>query len=167
MERNFQTDNQFDWPEIVASAKRRRQEMKLTQRRLAAVAGVSLPTVVKLEAGQDIRLSSALAILKVLDMVPRPVEGVLRILVPGNNATGPYQVMFGPYASRGGALEPRLLADRDALGEFLDKIRVGVEERQQAFTALARENSADIANLQLSPAELRRYWPAQFTIAYS
>ena len=54
--------------------------MKLTQRRLAAVAGVSLPTVVKLEAGQDIRLSSALAILKVLDMVPRLVEGVLRIV---------------------------------------------------------------------------------------
>jgi len=74
MERNLQTDNQFDWPEIVASAKRRRQEMKLTQRRLAAVAGVSLPTVVKLEAAQDIRLSSALAILKVLDMIPRPVE---------------------------------------------------------------------------------------------
>ena len=49
MERNLQIDNQFDWPEIVASAKRRRHAMKLTQRRLAAVAGVSLPTVVKLE----------------------------------------------------------------------------------------------------------------------
>lgn len=167
MERNLQTDNQFDWPEIVASAKRRRQEMKLTQRRLAAVAGVSLPTVVKLEAGQDIRLSSALAILKVLDMIPRPVEGVLRIVAPGNSAAGPYQVMFGPYASRGGALEPRLLADRAALDEFLDQLRVGVEEKQQAFTALERENSADIVNLQLSPVELRRYWPTQFTTAHS
>ena len=167
MERNLQTDNQFDWPEIVASAKRRRQEMKLTQRRLAAVAGVSLPTVVKLEAGQDIRLSSALAVLKVLDMIPRPVEGVLRIVAPGNSAAGPYQVMFGPYASRGGALEPRLLADRAALDEFLDQLRVGVEEKQQAFTALARENSADIVNLQLSPVELRRYWPTQFTTAHS
>jgi transcriptional regulator with XRE-family HTH domain len=167
MERNLQTDNQFDWPEIVASAKRRRQEMKLTQRRLAAVAGVSLPTVVKLEAGQDIRLSSALAILKVLDMIPRPVEGVLRIVASSNSTTGPYQVMFGPYASRGGALEPRLLADRAALDEFLDQLRVGVEEKQRAFTALARENSADIVNLQLSPVELRRYWPTQFTTAHS
>ena len=55
MERNLQTDNQLDWPEIVASAKRRRHEMKLKQRRLAAAAGVSLPTVVRFEAGQDIR----------------------------------------------------------------------------------------------------------------
>ena len=167
MERNLQTDSQFDWPEIVASAKRRRQEMKLTQRRLAAVAGVSLPTVVKLEAGQDIRLSSALAILKVLDMVPRPIEGVLRIVAPSNNTTGPYQVRFGPYASRGSALEPRLLADRTALDEFLDQLRVGAQEKQQALTALAREYATDIVNLQLSPGELRRYWPVQFFAADS
>jgi len=75
MERNLQTDNQLDWPEIVASAKRRRHEMNLTQRRLAAAASVSLPTVVRFEAEQDIRLSSVLAILKILGMVPRPVEG--------------------------------------------------------------------------------------------
>ena len=167
MERNLQTDNQLDWPEIVASAKRRRHEMKLTQRRLAAVAGVSLPTVVKFEAGEDIRLSSALAILKMLDMVPRPIEGVLMIAAGGNSATGPYQVMFAPYASRGGALESRRLADRAALDEFLKELRVGEEEMQRAFTALARENSADIVNLQLSPVELRRHWPAQFTTAHS
>jgi transcriptional regulator with XRE-family HTH domain len=159
MERNVQTDHQLDWPEIVASARRRRQEMKLTQRRLAAVAAVSLPTVVKFEAGRDVRLSSALAILKMLDMVPRLIEGVLMIAAGGNTATGPYQVKFAPYASRGGALEPRLIADRSALDEFLDEIRVGVEEKQRAFSALARNHSADIINLQLSPAELGRYWP--------
>jgi hypothetical protein len=136
--------------------------MKLTQRRLAAVAGVSLPTVVKFEAGQDIRLSSALAILKLLDMVPRPIEGVLKIIARTNSSTGPYQVMFAPYASRGGALEPRMLTDRSALDEFLHELRVGEEEKQRALTALARENSADIVNLQLSPVELRRYWPTQF-----
>ena len=76
MERNLQTDNQLDRPEIVASAKRGRHEMKLTQRGLAAAAGVSLPTVVKFETGEDIRLSSALAILKILNMVPSAVEGV-------------------------------------------------------------------------------------------
>jgi hypothetical protein len=53
------------------------------------------------------------------------------------------------------------------LDEFLDQLRVGVEEKQRAFTALARENSADIVNLQLSPVELRRYWPTQFTTAHS
>jgi transcriptional regulator with XRE-family HTH domain len=165
MERNIQTDNQLDWPEIVTSAKRRRNDVKLTQRRLAAVAGVSLPTVVKFEAGEDVRLSSALAILKILDMVPKPVEGVLMIAAGGNSATGPYQVKFAPYASRGGALEPHSLADRSALDEFLHELRVGAEEKQRAFTALARDNSADIVNLQLSPAELRRYWPKQFPSA--
>jgi transcriptional regulator with XRE-family HTH domain len=141
--------------------------MKLTQRRLAAVAGVSLPTVVRLEAGEDIRLSSAQAILKVLDMVPRPIEGALRIVAVGSAAAAPYQVMFAPYAGRGGALEPRLLADRATLDRFLRELRVGEEEKQRAFTALARENSADIVNLQLSPAELRRYWPVQFSVAPS
>jgi len=166
MERNLQTDHKLDWPEIVASAKRRRNEMKLTQRRLAAVAGVSLPTVVKFEAGQDVRLSSAQAILKVLDLVPRLVEGGLKIVANSNSATGPYQVMFAPYASRGGAMEPRLLADRSALDEFLIELRVGAEEKQRALTALARENSADIVNLQLSPAKLHRYWPVQFSVAH-
>jgi transcriptional regulator with XRE-family HTH domain len=167
MEWNLPTDNQLDWPEIVASAKRRRQEIRLTQRRLASVAGVSLPTVVKFEAGQDIRLSSGLAILKVLDMVPRPVEGVLMIGAAGNSGIGPYQVMFAPYASQGGALEPRQLADQAALDEFLRELRVGAEERQHAFTSLAQANSTDIVNIQLSPAELRRYWPTQFPAAYA
>jgi transcriptional regulator with XRE-family HTH domain len=166
MERNLQSDTQLDWPQIVASAKRRRNEMKLTQRRLAAVAGVSLPTVVKFEGGQDVRLSSALAILKLLEMVPRPIEGVLMIASAGESATGSYQAMFAPYASRGGALEPRLVTDRSGLDRLLQELRVGAEERQRAFTALARENSADIVNLQLSPAELRRYWPTQFPVAH-
>jgi hypothetical protein len=121
--------------------------------------------VVKFEAGEDVRLSSALAILKILDMVPRPVEGVLMIAAGGNSATGPYHVKFAPYASRGGALEPHTIADRSALDEFLHEVRVGAEEKQRAFTALAQDNSADIVNLQLSPAELRRYWPVQFPLS--
>src|ERR1035437_156892 len=136
MERNIQTDNQLDWPEIVTSAKCRRNDVKLTQLRLAAVSGVSLPTVVKFEAGEDVRLSSALAILKILDIVPKPVEGELMIAAGGNSATGPYKVKSAPYASRGGALEPQSLADRSALDEFLHELRVGAEEKQRAFTAL-------------------------------
>jgi len=54
-----------------------------------------------------------------------------------------------------------------ALDKFLHELRVGEEEMQRAFTALAHENSTDIVNLQLSPAELRRYWPAQFSAAYT
>jgi hypothetical protein len=42
---------------------------------------------------------------------------------------------------------------------------VGAEEKQRAFTALARGNSADIVDLQFSLAELRRYWPTQFSAA--
>ena len=121
--------------------------------------------MVKLEAGKDIRLSSVLAILKVLDMVPRPIEGALKIVATSSSARGPYQVMFAPYASRGGALEPRLLDDRAALDKFLHELRVGEEEMQRAFAALAHESSTDIVNLQLSPAELRRYWPTQFPAA--
>ena len=69
-------------------------------------------------------------------MVPRPIEGVLMIAAVGNSATGPYQVMFAPYASRGGALEPRQLVDRAALDKILHELRVEEEEKQRAFTAL-------------------------------
>jgi hypothetical protein len=85
----------------------------------------------------------------------------------GNRVTGPYQVMFAPYASSGGALESRQLADPAARDQFLRELRVGAEERLHAFTTLARVNSADIVNLQPSPAELRRYWPAQLPAAYA
>jgi transcriptional regulator with XRE-family HTH domain len=136
--------------------------MKLTQRKLAVVAGVSLPTVVKFEAGEDLRLSSALAILRVLEMVPRPVEGVLMIAASGSGASGPYQVMFAPLASRGGDLEQCLLTGQAALEKFLRELGVGAEQIQRAITALAREHSADIVNIQLPPAQLRRFWPTQF-----
>jgi hypothetical protein len=58
--------------------------------------------------------------------------------------------MFAPYASQRGALEPRQLADQGSLDKFLREFRVGAEERQHAFTALARANSADIVDLRSS-----------------
>jgi transcriptional regulator with XRE-family HTH domain len=163
MERDLQPHYQLDWPEVVAAAKRRRKEMKMTQRRLAAAAGVSLPTVVKFEAAEDIRLSSALAILKMLDMIVPPVEGTLQI--HGGGATGKeaFQATFAPYAGQGGALEPRTLNNLSALEEFLNELRIGEQEKQRAFTGLTQGNAASIPHVQLSPAELRRCWPLQFS----
>lgn len=167
MERNIFTDNRLDWQEIVAAAKLRRRQMNLTQRRLAAIAGVSLPTVVGFEAGQDIRLSSALAILKVLDMAALRIEGTLRIRASGDGGTEPFQAMFSPYTGPGGAMEPHILATREALDVFLELLRIGAEEKQEAFNALVRENAADIVNVQLSPVELHRNWPAQFSLSHA
>ena len=162
MERNIQTSGRLDWPEIVKAAKRQRREMKLTQRRLAAVAGVSLPTVVKFEAGQDVRLSSALAILKLLNMTAQRIEGTLRIRANETGENPLYQAMFAPYAGQGGAMEPRSLGDIDALGAFLDELQVGVEEKTQAMRSLKSQNRAELVRVQLSPLQLTKYWPVQF-----
>ena len=81
MERDFPLDWQLDWREIVDEAHRRRKERKLPMRRLAAQANVSLPTVLRFEK-PDIQLSSVLAILNVLGMVAKRVEGALLIKGP-------------------------------------------------------------------------------------
>ena len=83
MERDFPLDWQLDWQEIVDEAHRRRKERKLPMRRLAAQANVSLPTVLRFEKNErDIQLSSVLAILNVLGMVAKRVEGALLIKGP-------------------------------------------------------------------------------------
>ena len=69
MERNLR----LNWPALVEEARTRRKTQRLTQRRFAAIADVSTPTVSRFERGdQNIKLASALAILEVLDMVDRP-----------------------------------------------------------------------------------------------
>ena len=162
MEWNVQTDNRLDWPEIVKAAKKRRREMKLTQRRLAGVAGVSLPTIVKFEAGQDVRLSSALAILKVLNMTAQRIEGTLLVRANGTGENPSFQAMFAPYAGQGGAMEPRSFGDKDSLGAFLDELQIGVEEKTEAMRSLARQNKAEVVRVQLSPLQLTKHWPVQF-----
>lgn len=58
-----------NWSELVAEAIRRRKAERLSQRDLAALAGVSLPTVVKFEKGSgEIIVAKVLAILKVLGL---------------------------------------------------------------------------------------------------
>jgi transcriptional regulator with XRE-family HTH domain len=60
----------INWPAIVQEAKQRRKSQRLTQQRLATLAGVSTPTVSRFESGaKDIQLSSVTAILAVLGMV--------------------------------------------------------------------------------------------------
>lgn len=66
MERQFQ----INWQALVEEARLRRKSQRLTQQRLATLAGVSTPTVSRLEGGEkDIQLSSAISILTVLGMV--------------------------------------------------------------------------------------------------
>ena len=65
MERLFQ----INWPALVEEAKQRRKGLKLTQKRLATLAGVSTPTISRFESGkEDIQLSTVRSILTVLGM---------------------------------------------------------------------------------------------------
>lgn len=78
MERLFQ----INWPALVEEAKQRRKGLKLTQKRLATLAGVSTPTISRFESGkEDIQLSTVQSILTVLGMTdprvlvfPEPTE---------------------------------------------------------------------------------------------
>lgn len=62
----------LDWQDLVAEAVRIRKQEKLSQRDLAALAGITQPTVVKFEKGDTgIRVRSALAILAALGLARR------------------------------------------------------------------------------------------------
>lgn len=165
MERDVQGNYRLDWPQLVETAKARRKQMKLTQRRLAAIAGVSLPTVVGFEAGEDLRISSAFKILRALDMLVKQIEGTLRIRAGGVGGTELFQAMFAPYSGPGGAMEPHQLPNLSALGEFLDEIGVDRNTQATVFAELRAKGVAEIVNLILTTAKLRRIWPVQFAAA--
>jgi transcriptional regulator with XRE-family HTH domain len=66
MERQFQ----INWSAIVEEAKQKRKDQRLTQKRLATLAGVSTPTISRFEGGEKgVQLSSIMNILTVLGMV--------------------------------------------------------------------------------------------------
>jgi predicted transcriptional regulator len=68
MERNIR----LNWNLLVEEAIRRRREQKISQRRLAAIADVSQPTVSRFEQRKEnIQLSSAIKILDVLGLVEK------------------------------------------------------------------------------------------------
>ncbi len=65
MERNIR----LNWPKLVEEAINRRKLQKLTQKKLAVLAGVSGPTVNSFEQGKtSLTLASALKILKALGL---------------------------------------------------------------------------------------------------
>jgi transcriptional regulator with XRE-family HTH domain len=153
----------IDWAEIIAEAKRRRREQGVTIRRLASMANVSLPTVVRFEKNvRDIQLSSALRILDALGMVDRGVEGSL--LIKGE-PDGPYQVMFAPYAGAGGPLEAREIAKAEDLDAFLAEFGIAPEARRLAMADLVRDTRASVTGIRLGSGRARELWPEQFSRA--
>ena len=68
MERNIR----LNWDILVKEAIKRRKERKISQRRLAAIAEVSQPTVLRFEPQkQDTQLSSTVKILDVLGLIDK------------------------------------------------------------------------------------------------
>jgi transcriptional regulator with XRE-family HTH domain len=165
MERDLQNDWQLDWQEIVDEAHRRRKERKLPMRRLAAQANVSLPTVLRFEKNErDIQLSSVLAILNVLGMVAKRVEGALLINGPPD---GPYEVRFAPNAGAGGELESRPVVNRTALEELLAALAASEPARKSVFAGLERTGVASIAAMHLRRSQILNFWPGQFSLSRS
>lgn len=65
-------EQRLNWKNLVVEAVRIRKHEKLTQRQLAALAGVTQPTVVKFEKGSTtMRVESALSILAALGLAER------------------------------------------------------------------------------------------------
>ncbi|MBS0349599.1 MAG: helix-turn-helix transcriptional regulator [Proteobacteria bacterium] len=63
---------QLDWQAIVKTAIKRRKESRLTQKQLAALVGVSTPTVNRFERQKkNITLESAFAILEILGLLKK------------------------------------------------------------------------------------------------
>ena len=68
----MERDIRLDWHLLVEEAIKRRKEQKISQRRLAAISGVSQPTISRFEQRRDdIQLSSAFKILEALGLVAR------------------------------------------------------------------------------------------------
>lgn len=69
------TDWPIDWRATVDEAIRRRKEEGLSQRSLASLAGVSLPTVNAFEQGQiNLRFERVVAILEAINLFIRPAD---------------------------------------------------------------------------------------------
>jgi transcriptional regulator with XRE-family HTH domain len=66
----------LDWPALVKEAVRRRKKESLTQKEFAALAGLSVPTLIAFERGETtLSLGKAIAILQVVGLVAeQPLE---------------------------------------------------------------------------------------------
>jgi transcriptional regulator with XRE-family HTH domain len=66
----------INWAALVAEAIRRRKAEKLTQREHAALASVSIPTIVGFDRGErTLTLAKAFDILRVVGLIDEPLEG--------------------------------------------------------------------------------------------
>jgi len=66
----MERDIRFNWNAIVEEAIRLRKEQKLNQKQLAALAGVSSPTVVRFERrDKNITLKNAFSIMEALGLI--------------------------------------------------------------------------------------------------
>ncbi|MGB9464674.1 MAG: helix-turn-helix domain-containing protein [Candidatus Acidiferrum sp.] len=157
MERNIR----LNWEVIVREARKRRKERGLTQQHLAALAKVGRSTLLRFENKKgNVTLSSVLRILGVLDMLDRKQEGSLLIKRSASGEDG-FTVMFSP-SFGGGAMEPKLFADRESLDAFLSDLDVPQETRRRTLADLEAKGGAAIPRAALSQAELQEYWPVQF-----
>ena len=155
----MERDIRINWDTITEEARRRREARGMTQSHLAALAKVSRSTLSRFEnKSGDVQLSSVLRILSVLDMVDRKLEGAL-LLRRSNN--GSFTASFAPNFG-GGALEAKLFPNRETLSSFLEEIGVSEEAKRQAFLQLDQEQTASIAQVQMSSDRLEHYWPIQF-----
>jgi transcriptional regulator with XRE-family HTH domain len=160
MERNIQ----LNWEAITQEERRRRKARGMTQFHLAALAKVSRSTVVRFELnGGDIQLSSALRILRVLDMVERKQEGNLLLRQEGQTVEGPIVVMFAPTMGPGGALEPKRFGSFQDLTSFLEKLKMDPAAQRLAIADLERTETATVPNILLTMADLHDLWPIQFS----
>src|SRR3984957_20733552 len=76
MSENFGRIAPLNWRALVAEAIRRRKAEKLTQREHAALASVSIPTIVSFDRGErTLSLAKAFDILRVVGLVDEPAEG--------------------------------------------------------------------------------------------
>jgi transcriptional regulator with XRE-family HTH domain len=124
----METQFRINWPAIVEEAKQRRKGQKLTQRRLAELAGVSTPTISRFEGGErDIQLSTVTNILGVLGMLD---ERTLTFPDPEPRSNGEAVLFRG----RDGELIIRCGISREALedhynGDDKDMLKVFTANR--------------------------------------
>ena len=70
MERYIQTNPRLNWQKIVTEAVNRRKTLKLTQKQLAVLADVSLPTLNSFEQGKSsITLENSFKILRMVGLL--------------------------------------------------------------------------------------------------
>jgi transcriptional regulator with XRE-family HTH domain len=75
MSQNFGSIAPLNWRAFITEALRRRKAEKLTQRQHAALASVSIPTIVAFERGErTLSLNKAFSILRVVGLIEEPAE---------------------------------------------------------------------------------------------